>query len=280
MPQVRKLFKDLMGREPYVEIHPDEVVAMGAAVQAGILTGQIQGKILIEVTPISLGIETQGGIFTKIIEKNTTIPTSEGHLFTNAADDQTSMDIHVLQGERPLAPYNMTLDRFEMTGIPPLPRGEAWIEVKFDINADGILVVSAKDLHTENCKRLRITPRFYGLPREEIARMVEEAEKYAERDQKEHEEIEIGIKANNMIRAGQQIIEDAGENVDTYLVDEVEKGILELKDALASGESEEIKFKTDRLEEQIKALDRLNKEDRKSSYAKATEGKQRVAEVV
>ena len=262
MPQVRSLFKDLMGREPYVEIHPDEVVAMGAAVQAGILTGQIQGKILIEVTPISLGIETQGGIFTKIIEKNTTIPTSEGHLFTNAADDQRSMDIHVLQGERPLAAYNMTLDRFEMTGIPPLPRGEAWVEVKFDINADGILYVSAKDLHSDNSKRLRISPRFYGLPREEINRMVEEAEKYAERDQKEHEEIEIGIKANNMIRASQQIIEDAGDNVDTYLVDEVEKGILELKDALASGESEEIKFKTGRLEEQIKTLDRLNKEDR------------------
>jgi len=280
IPAVRSLFKGLMGKEPYVEIHPDEVVAMGAAVQAGILTGQIQGKILIEVTPISLGIETQGGVFTKIIEKNTTIPTSEGHLFTNAADDQTSMDIHVLQGERPLAAYNMTLDRFEMTGIPPLPRGEAWVEVRFDINADGILVVCAKDLHTNNSTRLRISPRFYGLPTEEIDRMVQEAEKYAERDQKEHEEIEIGIKANNMIRAGLEIIEDAGEDIDTYLIDEVEKGIFEVKDALASGNTEEIKLKTAELEKQIKALDRMIKESRRPSFAKATGGKQRTAEVV
>ncbi|GAF68510.1 unnamed protein product, partial [marine sediment metagenome] len=267
MPQVRSLFKGLMGKEPYVEIHPDEVVAMGAAIQAGILTGQIEGKILIEVTPISLGIETQGGIFTKIIEKNTTIPTSEGHLFTNAADNQTSMDIHVLQGERPLATYNMTLDRFEMTGIPALPRGEAWVEVKFDINANGILYVSCKDLHTNNSRRLRISPRFYGLPREEINRMIEEAKGYARTDQKEREEIEIGIKANNMIRAGQLIIEDTEEDVDTPLIEEVEKGILEVKTALANDNIEEIKLKTRRLEEQIKALDRKIKEESKRQKA-------------
>lgn len=260
MPAVRELFKGLMGKEPYVEIHPDEVVAMGAAVQAGILTGRIHGKLLIEVTPISLGVETQGGVFTKIIERNTIIPASQGHLFTNGADDQASMDIHVLQGERPLAGYNMTLDRFEMTGMPPLPRGEAWVEVKFDINADGILHVSAKDLHTNNSKRLRISPRFYGLPKEEIDRMVQEAKKHAERDRKEYEEIETGIKADNMIRAGRRIIEDAGEDVDASLVDEVEKAILELKSALAGGNMEEIRSKTGELEEQIKALDRRIKE--------------------
>lgn len=262
MPQVKRLFKDLMDKEPYMEIHPDEVVAMGAAVQAGILTGQIQGKILIEVTPISLGIETQGGIFTGIIERNTTIPTSQSHLFTNAADNQTSMDIHVLQGERPLAMHNMTLDRFEMTGIPPLPRGEAWVEVKFDIDANGILYVSAKDLHTDNSKRLRISPRFYGLPKGEIDRMIEEAKKYTERDQKEREEIEIGIKANNIIRAGQQIIEDVVEDVDESLIDEVDKWILEVKAALTGGNIEEIKSKTEELEERIKVLDRKIKHSR------------------
>ena len=261
MPAVRRLFKDLMGKEPYMEIHPDEVVAMGAAVQAGILTGRIEGKVLIDVTPISLGIETQGGIFTKIIDRNTTIPTSESHLFTNAADNQTSMDIHVLQGERPLAKYNMTLDRFEMTGIAPLARGEAWVEVSFDINADGILHVSAKNLHTDDSKTLRISPRFYGLPREELNRMIEEGKAYAVRDEQQREEIEVGIKAHNMIRAGEQVIGDAGEAVNFCLIEEVEKGTLELKTALASSRTDEIKTKTGELETRITSLDRAIKEN-------------------
>ncbi len=269
MPAVRRLFKNLMGKEPYMEIHPDEVVAMGAAVQAGILTGQIEGKVLIDVTPISLGIETQGGIFTKIIDRNTTIPTSESHLFTNAADNQTSMEIHVLQGERPLAKYNMTLDRFEMTEIPPLPRGEAWVEVSFDINADGILHVSAKNLQTNDSKTLRISPRFYGLPREELNRMIEDGKAYAVRDQEEREEIEVGIKACNMIRAGEQIVRDAGEAVDFYLIEEVEKGILELKTALASSRTDEIRTRTGQLEKRIGSLDRAIKESRREHVGAA-----------
>jgi len=269
MPAVRKLFRELMGKDPYVEIHPDEVVAMGAAVQAGILTGQIEGKILIDVTPISLGVETQGGIFTKIIERNTTIPATQGHLFTNAADNQTSMDIHVLQGERAMATYNMTLDRFELSGIPSVPRGDAWVEITFEINADGILHVSAKDLHnTENSKRLRISPRFYGLPREEIERMMKEAEAYAQQDLKECREVEIGIKANNMIRAGRQMIEEAAEDVDTSWTDEVEKAILEVKTAIAGGDYQEIEEKTEELEERIKVLDRKSKEIRKQVIVK------------
>jgi len=269
MPAVRRLFKDLMGKEPYIEIHPDEVVAMGAAVQAGILTGQIEGKVLIDVNPISLGIETQGGIFTKIIDRNTTIPTSESHLFTNAADNQTSMDIHVLQGERLLAKYNMTLDNFEMTGISPLPRGEAWVEVSFDINADGILHVSAKNLHTGDSKTLRISPRFYGLPRKELNRMIKEGKAYAVRDQQEREEIEVGMKARNMIQAGEQIIGEAGEAVSPCLIEEVEKGILELKTALASGRIDEIKSKTGELETHIRSLDKTVKESRREHVGAA-----------
>ena len=254
MPAVRELIRQLMGKEPYKDLHPDEVVAMGAAIQAGILTGEIEKKVLIDVTPLSLGIETQGGIFTKIIPRNTTIPASRSQIFTNAADNQASMDIHVLQGEREMAIYNMTLDRFELVGIPPAPRGEARVEVAFDINADGILHVSARDLYTDNSQKLRVSPRFYGLPREEISRMMEEAERYAEEDKKRREEVEIGIKADNMVRAARQTIEQAGENMDSFLVDEVEREILEVQTAVASGDSREIKSRTEELEKRVKAL--------------------------
>lgn len=254
MPAVRELIRQLISKEPYKDIHPDEVVAMGAAIQAGILTGEIAGKVLIDVTPLSLGIETQGGIFTKIIERNTTVPVSQGQIFTNAADNQTSMDIHVLQGEREMAIYNMTLDRFELTGIPATARGEARVEVTFDINADGILHVSTSDLYTDNSQKLRISPRFYGLPREEISRMMEEAEKYAEEDQKRREEVEIGIKADNMVRAARQIIEEAGRDIDSSLLDDVERGILEVQTAVARGHSQEIRSRTEELEKVIRAL--------------------------
>lgn len=171
MPQVRRLFKQLMGKEPYTDIQPDEAVAMGAAVQAGILTGEILGKVLIDVTPISLGIETEGGIFTKLIGKNTTIPASMSRIFTNARDDQTSMSIHVLQGERALAASNMTIGRFDLDGMQPLPRGEAVVEVNFEINANGILRITARDLHTDNSRDLRVSPRYYGLISDELARI-------------------------------------------------------------------------------------------------------------
>ena len=170
MPQVRRLFKQLMGKEPYTDIQPDEAVAMGAAVQAGILTGEIVGKVLVDVTPISLGIETEGGIFTKLIGKNTTIPASMSRIFTNAADDQTSMSIHVLQGERALAASNMTIGRFDLDGMQPLPRGETVVEVRFEINANGILCITARDLHTDNSRDLRVSPRYYGLIGDELTR--------------------------------------------------------------------------------------------------------------
>jgi len=254
MPAVRELSMKMLGKEPYKDIQPDEAVALGAAIQAGILSGQIQGKVLIDVTPLSLGIETQGGIFTRIIERNTPIPTSQGQIFTNATDNQTSMDIHVLQGERDIAVDNMTLDRFDLTGISPLPRGEARIEVAFDIDANGILHVSANDLYGDSWQKVRVSPRFYGLPEEEIARMVEEAVRFSEDDQKRREEVEINIKADNMVLAARQTIEEADSEANLDLVDGVEKAILEVQTALASGDSAEIKSRTEALENEVRLL--------------------------
>ena len=254
MPAVRELSLKIVGKEPYKDIQPDEAVALGAAIQAGILSGQIQGKVLIDVTPLSLGIETQGGIFTRIIERNTPIPVSQSQIFTNATDNQTSMDIHVLQGERDMAVDNMTLDRFDLAGISPLPRGEARIEVAFDIDANGILHVSANDLYGDSWQKMRMSPRFYGLPEEEIARMVEEAAKFSEDDQKRREEVEINIKADNMVRAARRTIEEADLEMNLDLVDEVEKAILEVQTALTSGDKAEIKSRTEALENEVRLL--------------------------
>jgi len=256
MPAVRELIRELIGKEPYKDVHPDEVVAMGAAIQAGILTGEIRGKVLIDVTPLSLGIETQGGIFAKIIERNATVPVSQGQIFTNAADNQISMDIHVLQGERDMAIHNMTLDRFELTGIPAAPRGEARVEVTFDINVNGILHVSAHELYSGNSHQLRISPRFYGLPGDELGRMIEEAERNAEEDQRRRAEVEIGIKVDNMVRAARQASEEGGVDGDLPLADEIERGIVQVQAALASGDSEQIESRTQELEKLVKALRR------------------------
>jgi len=254
MPALRDLVRELLGKEPYKDIQPDEVVAMGAAIQAGILTGEIQGKVLLDVTPLSLGIETQGGIFTKIIERNTAIPVSRARIFTNAADNQTSMDIHVLQGERDLAIDNMTLGRFHLAGIPAAPRGEARVEVSFDIDVSGILHVSAHDLYSDNSRRLRISPRCYGLPAEEIDRMIQEAQRYAEGDQGRRQHIEAAIQAGNIVQAARQAIEEARLNVNPALVDEVESGILQVQTALATGDREELRKRTEELEKLAKAL--------------------------
>jgi len=266
MPAVRELSMKILGKEPYKDIQPDEAVALGAAIQAGILSGQIQGKVLIDVTPLSLGIETQGGLFSRIIERNTPIPTSQGQIFTNATDNQTSMDIHVLQGERDMAVDNMTLDRFDLTGISPMPRGEARIEVAFDIDANGILHVSANDLYSDSQQKVRVSPRFYGLPEEEIARMVEEAARFSEDDQKRREEVEINIKADNMVLATRQTIEEADVEANLDLVDEVEKAILEVQTALASGDSAELKSRTQALEKQVKVLYRQTKQKREVAH--------------
>ncbi|MDP2675499.1 MAG: molecular chaperone DnaK [Dehalococcoidia bacterium] len=256
MPAMRELLRELLDKEPYGDIHPDEAVAMGAAIQAGILTGEIQGKALINVTPLSLGIETQGGIFTKIIQRNTAVPVSHSQVFTNAADGQMSMDLHVLQGEREMAIDDMTLDRFELAGVPAASRGESRVEVAFDIDANGILHVSAHDLYSDSLRELRISPRFYGLPGEEMGRMIQEAARYAEEDQRRRQKVETGIRADNMVRAARQVIEEGRDDADPFLADEVERGILQVQVALAGGDSEELKTRTEELEKLVKALHR------------------------
>ena len=266
MPAVRELSMKILGKEPYKDIQPDEAVALGAAIQAGILSGQIQGKILIDVTPLSLGIESQGGLFSRIIERNSPIPTSQGQVFTNAADNQTSMDIHVLQGERDMAADNMTLDRFDLSGMSPMPRGEARVEVAFDIDANGILHVSANDLYGDSSQEVRVSRRFYGLPQEEIARMVEEAASFSGDDHKRREEVEINIKADNMVRAARQTIEEADVMANQELIDEVERAILEVQAALAGGDSAEIKSRTEALEKQVKVLYRQPKQKREVAH--------------
>jgi len=265
MPAVRELSMKILGREPYQDIQPDEAVALGAAIQAGILSGQIQGKVLINVTPLPLGIETQGGLFTRIIQRNTPIPTSQGQVFTNAADNQTSLDIHVLQGERDMVVDNITLDRFELSGISPMPRGEARVEVAFDIDANGILQVSANDLYGDSLQKMRVSPRFYGLPEEEIAHMVEQAKRFSKDDQKRREEVEINIKADNMVRAARQTIGEADVMANLELIDEVEKAVLGVQTALASGDSTAIKTRTEALEKQVKVLYRQTKQQKRGA---------------
>lgn len=272
MPQVLQLARDLLGREPYKDINPDEVVAIGAAIQAGVLTGQINEVVLIDVTPLSLGIETQGGIFAKIIERNTTIPTSSGHIFTTARDNQIEVDIHALQGERALAADNISLGKFKLCDIPLARRGEPQIEVTFNIDVNGIVNVSAQDLYTENEKTIKITSGG-NLPEEEIERIIREAKIHAEEDEVRKEEIQINIQAENMIAACQMIIEDGKDILDEQDLNQAEKKILGVKKALAKGDSQKIKLKTDELKDIIKMLDRKIKENRRqrSEKEKCTE---------
>ena len=266
MPGVKALLKKIIGKEPYVEIQPDEAVAMGAAIQAGILTGLIDKRVLIDVISISMGIETEHGMYAKIIERNTAIPVSKDMVFTNASDGQTSMDIHVLQGERGMAGYNMTVDRFEMGGIPPCPRGSARIEVRFDINADGILHVSATDLHTDSSKTIRISPRYYGLPADEIRRMAEEASGFRESDEKERGDARAVIIASNTAMEVRRLIEEfggadegmhnvAGGGAAEDALKRVRAALLGLERAVSEGGSELIREKTVLLEKQMSALD-------------------------
>ncbi|MBI5236135.1 MAG: Hsp70 family protein, partial [Deltaproteobacteria bacterium] len=259
MPQVRRLLRELMGKEPCVDINPDEVVAMGAAIQAGILTGQIKGKILIDVIPISLGIEAEGGVFAKIMEKNTTIPASRSRIFTNSTDDQGAMSIHVLQGERACAASNMTLARFDLCGISTGHRGDALVEVRFDINADGILNVSAKDLHTEISSALRVSPMFYGLTGDEIDRMKNEAEDCMEKDRAECERAKAVVEARNMISAARRFADELGRPGSRKarvkaLIKEINASILKVESALTRSDRALTEAMTDELERRIKKL--------------------------
>jgi len=253
IPMVQELVKKELGKEPSKEVNPDEVVAMGAAIQGGVLTGDVNDIVLLDVTPLSLGIETLGGICTVLISRNTTIPTSKSQVFSTAADNQPAVDIHILQGERQMAVDNKTLGRFQLTNIPPAPRGVPQIEVTFDIDANGIVNVKAKDLGTNKEQSITITSST-NLSDDEIDKMVKEAEENREADEKRKAEADARNEAEQMIFATEKAIKDLGDKVDSKDKEKAEDQIKELKEALEKDDIEDIKAKTEKLNESAMAL--------------------------
>lgn len=242
MPAVQEAIRKFLGQEPHKGINPDECVAIGAAIQAGVLAGEVKDVLLLDVTPLSLGIETLGGVFTKLIERNTTIPTAKSQIFSTAADGQTTVEIHVLQGERAMAGDNKTLGRFTLTGIPPAPRGVPQIEVKFDIDVNGIVNVSAKDMGTGTEQSMTITAST-KLGDQEIDKMVKEAEKHATEDSKRKEEVEIRNQADSMVYQAEKTIKDFKDKADAAAIEKLQKATDELKEAMKGGDLEAIKAK-------------------------------------
>ncbi|MDK2916755.1 MAG: molecular chaperone DnaK [Euryarchaeota archaeon] len=254
VPLVQETIKKILKKEPDKGINPDECVALGAAIQAGVLTGETKDVLLLDVTPLSLGIETLGGIATKLIERNTTIPTRKSQIFSTAADGQTSVEIHVVQGERALAKDNFTLGRFQLTGIPPAPRGIPQIEVTFDIDANGIVHVSAKDLGTGNEQSITIKPQDSRPSEAEIQRMMDDAKKFEEEDKKKREEIELRNTADTAIFTAKRAIKDAKDTIDAADKEKIESAIADLKKALDGDDLDAIKQKMDALTEAVYAL--------------------------
>ncbi len=240
IPRVQQLAKEIFGKEPNKSINPDEVVAIGAAIQGGVLAGDVKDILLLDVTPLSLGVETMGGVMTKLIERNTTIPTSKKEIFSTASDNQTTVDIHVLQGEREFAADNRTLGRFQLTGIPPAPRGVPQIEVSFDIDANGILSVSAKDLATGKQQSIEIKGSS-GLSEEEIERMTKEAEQNAEADKKRRELVDTKNQADQLIYSTEQLLKEHGDKVPADERSNVESALNNLREALKNDDAEAIK---------------------------------------
>ena len=255
IPAVQDKVQQLTGKEPFKGINPDECVAIGASVQGGKLAGDASAGdiLLLDVTPLSLSIETMGGVATRLIERNTTIPTNKSQIFSTAADGQTSVEVHVLQGEREMAQYNKTLGRFNLTGIAPAPRGVPQIEVTFDIDANGIVNVSAKDLGTGNEQKITITASS-NLSDEDIDRAVKEAEKYAEEDKKRKEEVEIRNNAESLVYQCEKAVKDAGDKIDDNTKSMVETEVNKVKEALKGTDSAAIKAATDELQEKFYAV--------------------------
>lgn len=246
IPAVQEAVKKYLGKDPFKGINPDECVAVGAAIQAGVLTGEVTGLLLLDVTPLSLGIETLGGVFTKLIDRNTTIPTKKSQVFSTAADGQTSVEVHVLQGEREMAQYNKSLGRFQLTGIPPAPRGVPQIEVSFDIDANGIAHVSAKDLGTGNEQKITITAST-NLSDADIDKAVKEAEKFAAEDKKRKEEVEVRNNADSMVYQSEKTLKDLGDKLGNEDKTKVEGEINKVKEALKGTDTDKIKTATEAL---------------------------------
>jgi molecular chaperone DnaK len=240
IPRVQAIVKELFGKEPHKGVNPDEVVAVGAAIQAGVLAGEVKDLLLLDVTPLSLGIETMGGVMTTLIPRNTTIPTRKSEMFSTAADNQTSVEVHVLQGERPMARDNRTLGRFHLAGLPPAPRGVPQIEVTFDIDANGIVNVSAKDMATSKEQKIQITASS-GLSKEEVDKMMKEAEAHAEDDRKRKEEIETRNHADQAAYAAEKMLKDAGDKLSPSDKAPIESAIEDLKKAIEKNDTAEMK---------------------------------------
>ena len=247
MPAIQEKVKELTGKEPHRGVNPDEVVAVGAAIQAGVLAGDVKDVLLLDVTPLTLGIETKGGVMTKLIERNTTIPTRKSEVFSTAEDNQPSVEIHVLQGEREMAAYNKSLGKFQLTGIPPAPRGIPQVEVAFDIDANGILAVSAKDLGTGKEQKIEIKAGS-GLSDDEIKRMVTDAESHADEDRRQRELAEARNNAENAAYQAERQLKELGDQVDEGSRTEIEAAVKEVRESLASEDSNEINAKAEALQ--------------------------------
>ena len=246
VPKVQELVKNLFGKEPHKGVNPDEVVALGAAVQAGVLAGDVKDVLLLDVTPLSLGIETLGGVTTKLIERNTTIPTRKSEIFTTAADNQTSVEIHVQQGEREMASGNRTLGKFQLVGIPAAPRGVPQVEVTFDIDANGIVNVSAKDMGTGKEQKITITASS-GLSHDEVESMVKDAETHADEDRKHREEIEVVNQADNLVYQTEKMLKENGDKVSDEDRTAIESALKNVKEALENRDIEQIKTRMEEL---------------------------------
>jgi molecular chaperone DnaK len=246
MPKVQEKVKEIFGKEPSKGVNPDEVVAVGAAIQGGVLRGEVKDVLLLDVTPLSLGIETLGAVYTKLIEKNTTIPTKKSQIFSTAADNQPAVEIHVLQGEREMASYNKTLGRFQLVGIPLAPRGVPQVEVAFDIDANGIVHVSAKDMGTGKEQSIEITASS-GLSEEEIENLIKDAEMHAEEDKKKRELVDARNMADSMIYSIEKSVNEAGDKLDDATKTEINQAIENLKKAMEGDNTEEIKRLTEEL---------------------------------
>ncbi len=289
MPKIHDAVKEFFGKEPNKSVNPDEVVAVGAAIQAGVLTGETKDVVLLDVTPLTLGVETLGGVTTPLIARNTTIPSSKSETFSTAADNQTQVEIHILQGERPMAKDNKSLGRFILDGIPPAPRGVPQVEVTFDIDANGILHVTAKDKASGKTQSIKITGST-GLTKDEVEKMKTDAEKHAEEDQKEKDKIEAKNKAENLIYVAEKSVKDAGEKLPADVKEEVESKVKALKDVLESGDVQELESKSKELNDSLQKIgqqaysqaqqeeQKQDGEEKLDDHAKDEEGKEKKVE--